>query len=91
MTLWWWGGGAEIGSRALLRTPAEWWPFFAFRKLNPVRWCYRLGLPPTSFLPAVWAPAMLGKGIQPWPRLWRKIIGNSNASDTFATHERRTL
>ena len=72
-TLWRWGGGDGRGLSDLWSRPREWGAFVGYRLLNPVRWSYRLGLPPVRFLPAVWAAAVFGRVAQPYPRLWRKL------------------
>jgi Uncharacterised nucleotidyltransferase len=88
-TLWRWGGGYELASRELMRNPREWAPHVAYKWLNPARWLYRFGLPPVRFLPPVWAGAILARGLQPYPRLWRALVKRFRPSGTFPVHEER--
>ena len=92
MTCWRWGGGNELRSRELRHTPAEWWPAFAYRQLNPIRWSYRLGLPPFDFLPSICLAAIVGKGLIPFSRFWRSHVLRPQASrDSFVMHTRRVF
>jgi hypothetical protein len=88
-TLWRWGGGYELSARDLTRCPREWAPHVANKWLNPTRWLYRFGLPPVHFLPPVWAGAILARGLQPYPRLWRALTKRFQSSGTFPVHEER--
>jgi hypothetical protein len=88
-TLWRWGGGYELSGRELIRNPHEWGPHVSYKWLNPARWLYRFGLPPVRFLPPVWAGAILARGLQPYPRLWRATLERFRPSGTFPVHKER--
>jgi hypothetical protein len=88
-TLWRWGGGSRMAFRQLRRHPSEWWPFVAYRLLNPVRWAFRTGLPPLRFVPPIWAIGVVGKMIQPGPKLWRRWIAPCKPDHLYTVHTRR--
>jgi len=90
VTLWRWGGGDEIRGRELWKRPGAWWPYVAHKYLGPARSVYRLGLPPVSYTPAVWAAVVLARGFHPFPRIWRAIQKRRRRpAGLFPVHERR--
>jgi hypothetical protein len=91
VTLWHWAGGHEMPVRTIVSRPAEWGPFVANKLLNPVRWCYRLGLPPVRFVPTVWAAAIAARFVQPYPRLWRALSAHRRPKAEYPVHERRLI
>jgi hypothetical protein len=90
-TLWRWGGGDRLKPSDIRRNPVEWRPFVACRLLNPVRWSFRLGLPPMGYLPPIWAAAILGKVVQPFPRLWRVWKRRGALPLAYSVHTRRVF
>jgi hypothetical protein len=85
-TLWHWGGGEELSWGTVASRPSEWRPAFAHGTLNMVRWSYRFGLPPMRLPQPIWAAAMLGRGLQPFNRLWRGVSRSRQSPQPFQTH-----
>jgi hypothetical protein len=90
-TLWRWGNGDSLPFGDVMNRPDEWCPFVEHRLMSPVRWTNRFGLPPVGFLGPVWAASLLARFVQPWLRLWRRIVRESGSHLGFTMHEHRSF
>ena len=91
LTLWRWGGGDALRGRELFKRRDEWWPYLAHKVLNPVRWAYRLGLPPMRFVPPIWGASIMARSLQPYPRIWRALAKRRRSPGLFPIHEQRVF